>query len=134
MGDPSIFAFSRVRRCERIWGLHCQARDQGRANVAYDDLIADASTWDNTAPTTWLGVTLKVSEAIACLETSESEDAEILTGELRCFFNNRRTIDGSWLRDLRSLIKVVSVRAPESYYATSCLRSILAGMSKPRLA
>ena len=115
------------------WGLHCQSHDQGRANIAYDDLMADSAAWDNTAPTTWLGVMLKVSEAIACLETSESEDAEILKEALRGFFKNRRTIDGSWLRDLRSLIKVVSVRAPESYYATSCLRSILAGMSKPRL-
>lgn len=131
MGDPAIFAFSRVRRCERIWGLHCQSHDQGRANAAYDDLVADSAAWEDTAPTTWLGVLLKVSEAIVCLE--DSENPEVLIEELRCFFKNRRTIDVSWLRDLRSLIKAVSVRAPQSYYATSCLRSILAGMSRPRL-
>ena len=132
MRDSSVLAFSRMRRSERIVDLHTHARDHEPADIALDAVDADSITFENTPPTSKRGVMLKAKEAIASLIASE--DSETLIVSLRHFFKSMRTIDGACLRDLRSHIEAVKILAPENDYAISCLQSILAGMSKPRLA
>ena len=131
MRDSSILAFSRMRRSERIVDLHTHARDHERADTALDAVDVDSTTFENTPPTDNRGVMLKAKEAIASLEASEEMAPATM---LRHFFKSRRTIDGAWLRDLRFHVEAVEALAPENDYAIACLQSILAGMSKPRLA
>jgi hypothetical protein len=131
MRDPSIVAFKRVRRDERILSMHQRAEDEERVNSTLALLEQDSEAYENTSPTSWRGVMLKAKEAIKCLVASEDE--EMLANALRLFFRERRNVDKVWLRDLRALAKTVKVRAPENGYAFVCLRSILKGPFRPHL-
>jgi hypothetical protein len=130
MRDSSVLAFRRMRRSERILDLHTKARDNERAGAALEAVDADSTTFEDTPPTSSKGVMIKAKEAIVALEASGQEAPANM---LRHFFRTRHTLDGAWLRDLRFHVEAVKAMAPENDYAVSCLQSILAGISKPRL-
>ena len=117
MRDSSLLAFSQLRQEERNGSPH-------------EAILAASATFEKTSPTTWRGVCIKLKE---CARDLENSDADYLAIELRDFFRMRKIIDGAWLYDLRLHVQLVQALAPDNDYAISCLQSILAGMSKPRL-
>ena len=136
MTDHASFAFRRMRRSERILDLHSKAGDTDRAWGAYETVLSDSDTFEIAHPTTSRGVIIKAKEAIVALESGEDEaGGEVAAKMIRHFFRTRKIVDDAWLRDLRYHVETISMMmAPTNDYALSCLRSILVGMGRPRLA
>lgn len=130
MIDSAVLSFRRLRRAEKILDLHRTAGDRERAAQAHDAVLSDSALFELTHPSTRRGIMVKAKEAIVCLEC---EGVHGIAKSLRRFFRTRRSVDGQWLRDLRRYIERME-KAALNDYAIACLRSILAGMGRPRLA
>jgi hypothetical protein len=141
MTDSVSIAYGRMRRSQQIHDIyldnarHMEAADIVRAEDARQQAMADCAVFQGIDPITVKEVTLKAKEAInilkCCGETRSEQEAGMM---LQKFFHTRKTIDVSWLRDLRYHTETVAMMAPTHDYALSCLRSITAGMGRPRLA
>ena len=80
-------------------------------------------------PQTRRGIALKIVMALKSLsDAGDNEAAEMI----RKFFITRKTIDGEWLRDLRSLCNAVEIAASQPALAGESLKSVLESKSQPR--
>ncbi|MFT3672049.1 hypothetical protein [Aestuariivirga sp.] len=123
-------AFRRIRRTDAVLDIHIAGDDMARAEQVAADLDADYEVFATLPAVTARDVTLKAKEAISSLRAfGYDNEAEIA----RAFFGQRQPRDAAWLNDLRTLIAGLELLAPGDTYALTCLRSIIAGLGKPRL-
>lgn len=130
MQTPVTQAFRRIRRTDAVIDIHFAGQDIDRADSAVATLDCDYLTFAALPAVTPRDVTLKAKEAISSLHAFGHDNAAVIA---RAFFRQRRPRNAEWLNDLRTLTKGIEVLAASDTYAQACLRSILAGLGKPRL-